>query len=80
MGIDDNVRLNPAFTEWHIDSRPFLRTDTLLPVTGREFIANDRGSRYSEGDLNFLQLRIPGITTWWQNMRSGRGRNMNDLT
>lgn len=62
--VDDYVWLHAALAEGHVDSWPFLGTNTLLAVSRRELVANDRRTRNTEGDLDFLGFTFPGVITW----------------
>lgn len=61
--VDDNIRLHSTFTEWHIDSWELLRANTLLTMSRGEFVSDDRRTRDSQFDVDFLSLDITGVTT-----------------
>ncbi len=63
MRIDDDVRLHAALREWHVDRRPFLRANTLLTVSRREFITYQGRTGNSQGDVDLLQLLISRVAT-----------------
>jgi hypothetical protein len=64
--VDNNIRLNPTLTKRHIDGGPFLRTHTLLTVSRGEFVADDRWTRDSDGDVYFLQFCVTGVCAYVQ--------------
>ena len=50
--VNNDIRLDSTFAERHIDGRPFLRADTLLSVSGGEFVTDHRRTRDTEGDVD----------------------------
>lgn len=57
VGIDDDIWLDSRFRERHVDTRPFLRANTLLSVTRGEFITDDWGT----GDAELDRDRLGGL-------------------
>jgi hypothetical protein len=45
--INDEIGLDTALRERHVDGWPELRADTLLSVTGRELVTNDGLTGYA---------------------------------
>lgn len=54
MWVDDHVRLHSAFRKRHVNGGPFLRTDTLLPVSRRELVSNNGRTWDTQSDLYLL--------------------------
>ncbi|KAJ6261125.1 LOW QUALITY PROTEIN: hypothetical protein Dda_3790 [Drechslerella dactyloides] len=52
--VDDDVRLYAGLREGHVDGRPLLRADALLPVSRGELVADDRRPRDPELDADRL--------------------------
>lgn len=64
MGIDDHIRLHPALGERHVDHRPLLRTDALLPMSRGELVADDGRTGDPEGDVYLLKLGVPCVRAY----------------
>lgn len=61
--VDDNIRLHTALAERHVNRREFLRTYTLLTVSGRELVTDDGRTGDTEFDVNLLELGVSSIGT-----------------
>lgn len=61
MRVDDDVRYDTRFREWHIYCRPFLGNDTFLTVTGGEFVADDGGAGDTEFDVDALEFLVARV-------------------
>jgi hypothetical protein len=55
MGIDDNIRLNAAFAEGHVDCWPLLGTNTLLTMPRGELITDDGRASYPDTDMELKE-------------------------
>lgn len=61
--IDDDIRLHAGFGEGHIDGWVFLRTNSFLSMSRREFVSNDGRSSNSKFDVNFLSFCVGRVTS-----------------
>eukprot|EP00160_Parvularia_atlantis_P019732 Unigene7868_Nuclearia_a/m.24167 Unigene7868_Nuclearia_a/g.24167 ORF Unigene7868_Nuclearia_a/g.24167 Unigene7868_Nuclearia_a/m.24167 type:complete len:339 (-) Unigene7868_Nuclearia_a:1067-2083(-) len=59
--VDDHVRHHARLAEGHVDRGPLDAAHALLPVAGREFVANGRLARYSERDRDLLQHLVAAV-------------------
>lgn len=72
--VDDHVGLHAALAERHINRRPLLRADTLLPVARGELVADNRRPCYPKRDVHFLQLAIAVVITYENQYQKGERR------
>jgi len=59
--VNDEIRLDTTLRERHVDRRPQLRADTLLSVTRRELVTDNRLTRNPVLDaqrLAWLRARL----------------------
>lgn len=59
--VDNNIRLHTALAERHVNRGEFLRTYTLLTVSGRELVTDDGRTGDTEFDVDLLELGVTSI-------------------
>ena len=67
MWVNNDIGLDAAFAERHVDCGPFLRADTLLAVTRRKLVSYDGCTRDAESNMDLLEFRVTRVRAYCNN-------------